>query len=139
MLYDTDYYFWGVIRRFGFSLVQSNIYIKNFWKGENEKDRDYTVTKYLIITPEEVENISVRPITASGGYDDAYITWEASPGALRSGMTAYFRTSGTSMKLKAAVNKEFSYKVRPYKIIKKGGELYRVYVPWSDFRTCILK
>ena len=103
--------------------VNANPIVKNAAGETLEKDRDYTVTyskdkrvmpgkyeitvtgkgrymgtvtKYLVITPEAADNVKVRHSTASGGYDDAYVTWSSSPGA--SGYQIYARRPSKTSK-----------------------------------------
>lgn len=198
-----------------------------------------TVTYDVIMTPEPVTSVKVRPTTASGGYDDAYITWNKSEGATgymvyarrpsktskwtslgrtdktsflekdlydgwkyefkvipyyeyqdvryrttedyqkasmftmkkiakpsvkkynssrvkiswsdisgesgyqvrahRKDKTSYFVTTGNSINLKVIKNRNYSYKVRAYKNVVKGGKTVKVYGPWSDYTSYTLK
>lgn len=55
-----------------------------------------TVIKNVIVTPEPVTGVKVRHSTATGGYDDAYLTWNPSKGV--TGYQVYARRPSKTKK-----------------------------------------
>ena len=74
--------------------------------------------------------ISWKDISGESGYQVK---------ASRKGKTSYFRTSANTMSLSVAKDRKYTYRIRAYKNVKKGSESHRVYGPWSDADTYILK
>ena len=75
-------------------------------------------------------NVSWKNISGESGYQLK---------VSRKGNTKYFRISDDHFKLKVIKKKKYTYKVRAYKYVKKSGNSYRVYAPWSDERSYTLK
>ena len=115
--------------------------------GLNEYRGNKEVT--VVITPEPVKGLKVRHSTSSGGYDDAYVTWNKSEGA--SGYQVYARRPGRTSKWTSLgrttktsfLEKDlydgwrYEFKVIPY--VKRDDVRYRTTGDYSTAAMVTLK
>ena len=97
-----------VVKGFGGEILDDSFYTVTYSDETRKLPGKYTITVKgtgtcvgtaeltLIITPAPVTNVKVRHCSYSGGYDDAYVTWNSSAGA--TGYNVYYRRPSKSSK-----------------------------------------
>ena len=108
-----------------------------------------TISKNIIVTPKPVTGVKVRHSTASGGYDDAYLTWNPSKGvtgyqvyARRPSKTKKWtflgRTTKTSF-LEKNLYDGWKYEFLVYPYVDCNDERYRTMEDYSVVSMTTLK
>ena len=108
-----------------------------------------TITKNVIVTPEPVTGVKVRHSTATGGYDDAYLTWNPSEDvtgyqvyARRPSKTKEWTFLGRTQKtsfLKKDLYDGWKYEFLVYPYVDCNDERYRTMEDYSVVAMTTLK